>query len=315
MVPFGIYAKRWLGEFLAVFTIWIMVRYLYLRLVKKFPGSKNQRKRFFILPTLLIPFSLVFYFYISHVKDLFEWDVTEQFPEPLLGVRLVTGMVIFFVNIGVYETVHLFTELKDARINEEKLSKEKINSELLFLKNQMDPHFLFNSLNTLVYLIDTDVEKSKQFVHGLANIYERVLDFSDKDLISLKDELDYINAYIELLKKRYGDNLNFDFDISKNVLKKMIVPLSIQIGIENAVKHNVVSRQKPLLITVTNTADYVILSNTIQRKNTPHKGSGQALRNIKNRYKLLSDQEMIIEETAKAFKLKLPLITTKETLI
>ncbi|OLT60128.1 sensor histidine kinase [Moorena bouillonii] len=306
-VDFRSYALKWIGELFVVILLWIIIRWLYFELLKRKSGLKNIRLRLLIIPLFLIPYSLIGIWFIEDIQSYFDWPYPE-FQDPVAGVQLITGAVIFFVNIGFYEALHLFVELKDTKLREEQHKKETITTQLLNLKNQVSPHFLFNSLNTLVYLIDTDKEKSKEFVHSLSNIYERVLEFSDKDLVMLKDELDYINDYIDLLKKRYGDNLKFDFKITKDAMQKMIVPLSIQTGIENAVKHNVVSRKKPLLINVLNSKDYLIINNNLQKKEVAPKGGGQGLRNIKNRYRLLSNKDMLAEETNSGFKLKLPLI-------
>ena len=306
-VDFPSYMTKWLGEFVCVSILWVVVRALYLQLLKRKKGIKNIKIRFLIIPLFLIPYFAICIIFLVFIQPYFDWSYPE-FGEPSYSVQLVTGVVIFFLDIGIYEALHLFVELKDSKIQEERLKKENLNTQLLNLKHQISPHFLFNSLNTLIYLIDTDKERSKEFVHRLSNVYERVLEFSDKDLISLAEELEYVNAYIGLLEKRYGNNLKVDFNISEKAKQLMILPLSIQMSIENAVKHNVVSRRRPLQIELTDIDNYLIIANNLQKKEISPNNHGQGLENIGNRYKLLSNLEMIIEESDSDFTLKLPLL-------
>lgn len=306
-VNFGSYAIKWLGEFFCVVLLWLVIRELYLALVKWKSGYKNLKRRFLVFPLLLIPYLIISIVYIQTIQPYFDWSY-EAFKEPDPIVQLVTGGIILLVDLAFLEGLHLFVELKNTKIREERLKKENLNAQLLNLKHQISPHFLVNTLNTLLYLIDTDKEKSKAFVHLLSDVYERVLEFSDKDLIPLKEELDYINSYIGLLEKRFGNNLTVEFNISEGAMRRMIVPLSIQTGIENAVKHNVVSKKRPLRIQVLDCHDYLTIENNLQKKKTITNDKGQGLKNIRNRYRLLSSLEMTTEQTNTVFKLKLPLI-------
>ena len=305
--PWDRYIILWSGIFLYMLVHWYIMRFFYLKLVERFPGYDNRIKRMVSLPLVLFIYFLVTFILDFLLDPILEIkDPTHQ--KPALERELVTGTFMAIIDIGIYERLHLFAELKNTKIKQARLEKEQISSQLINLKSQISPHFLFNSLNTLVYLIDTDREKSKEFVYKLSEIYERVLEFSGKDLVSLQEELNYINAYVSLLEKRFGTNLKFEFNISKEATTKMIIPLSMQTGVENAVKHNIVSKSKPLHISIDDCGDYLIIKNNLQKKENTHNGSGQGLNNIKNRYRLLSNKEMVIEETRTRFILKLPLI-------
>lgn len=306
-VPFGIYIVRWSGELLAVSALWFVIRWLYLILLKKYPGLKNQKKRFLIIPFFLIPYFLISIFYIYEIQPYFDWNL-EEFPEPLVAVRIITGIVIFFVDIGVYEAMHLFVELKDSRIKQERLRKEKLTAELMMLKNQLNPHFLFNSLTTLLYLIDTNSEKAKDFVHKLSTIYKDILRDSDENLITLDKEIQNISVYSDLLMERYSKNLNIAIDVGAEHLNKLIVPFSLQIGVENAVKHNVLTNKRPLDINVSADNDYIFIENPLQLKKKGAQPNGVGLKNIVERYKVLSIREVIVEENEDSFLLKIPLI-------
>lgn len=309
-VPFSTYFVRWSGEFLAITALWLVIRSLYLILIKRSPGLKNQKKRFAIIPVLLIPYFFISIFYIYQIQPFFDWHLTE-FPEPLVAVRIITGIVIFFVDIGVYEALHLFVELKDTRLKKERLQKEKLSAELMVFKNQMDPHFLFNCLTTLLHLIDTDSEKAKKYVYKLSEVYKGLMQNNNQNLIELKEEIYNTKVYSELQNERFGNNLNVDFKVGAEHLKRMIVPFSLQVGVENAIKHNIVSNKMPLAIQVFVDNDYILVENSLQLKRQTKKIKGVGLKNISEQYNLLSNKSIIIEENQSTFVLKLPLLGGK----
>lgn len=306
-VPLSTYLVRWSGEFLAITALWLVIRWLYLILLKRSPGLKNQKKRFVIIPLLLIPYFLIAFFYIYQIQPFFNWQIAE-FPEPLVAVRIITGIIIFFVDIGVYEALHLFVELKDTRLKKERLLKEKLSAELMVFKNQMDPHFLFNSLTTILHLIDTDSEKAKKYVYKLSEVYKGLQRNTNRNLIELKEEIYNTKVYSELVNERFGNNLKVDFEINCEYQKRMIVPFSLQVAVENAIKHNVISNKKPLAIHVFIDNEYLIVENSLQLKRQDKNVEGLGLKNISEQYKLLSDKSIIIEENQNTFALKLPLL-------
>lgn len=308
-VEFKWYALKWFGEFFAVALLWIVIRWLYLQLLKRKSGLKNIKFRLLIIPTFLIPYFLISVWFILFIQPNFEWPYP-NFTDPITSVQITTGAIIFFIDMGLYEALHLFVELKDAKIQEERLKKENVSNQLHNLKHQISPHFLFNSLNTLVYLIDTDKETSKEFVYLLSRVYKRVLEYSNTDLITLKDELNHVKDYVGLLEKRFGNNLNVEFRITNDITEKRVVPLCIQAAIENAIKHNIISRKNPLHISVYSANEYLIIKNNLQIKMKSN-AEGMGLRTIKNHYKLLTSKEIIISKTPECFELKLPLIASK----
>ena len=306
-VNLAAYALKWLGEFAVVLLLWIVIRWLYLSLLKRRSGLKNVKIRWLIIPLFLIPYFLISVWFITYIQPYFDWPYG-QYQDPEISVQIATGAVIFFIDIGLYEAVHLFVELKNTKIREEKLKKENVTTQLANLRNQISPHFLFNSLNTLVYLIDEDKEKSKAFVHELSHIYKTVLDNSQKDLISVREEVEHIQAFTRLLKRRFGENLIFSFEISNNDLDKKIMPLSLQMGIENAVKHNVVSKRQPLIIEVITQDGFLVVKNNLQKRALDQKNSGLGIKNITNRYQLLTDKQVLVDTSGDSFTLRLPLL-------
>jgi two-component system LytT family sensor kinase len=176
------------------------------------------------------------------------------------------------------------------------------------LKNQLDPHFLFNSLNVLTSLIGENPSQAERFTTKLSKVYRYVLEQRNKDLVPIEEELKFAKTYMELLGMRFEDAVKFNIpdSISNDALK--IVPLSLQLLLENAVKHNVVSSSKPLTINIYEEANYLIIENTINPKEAIGKSTKVGLQNIADRYGLITDKGVKIENNNKTFKVSLPLL-------
>jgi len=190
----------------------------------------------------------------------------------------------------------------------ERLQAESIQSKYEALKNQIDPHFLFNSLNTLNSLIDISPEKSKDYVRKLSQVFRHAL--QNKEVATLKEELDFTQSYCSLMQIRYGEALTFIFDIASEALNRSIVPLSLQVLIENAVKHNIINRKQPLTVTVSTSDDnnYIMVSNPVQRTKIEEKGEGIGLPNLSERYRLKWHKNIVIRELNNEFSVTIPLI-------
>jgi LytS/YehU family sensor histidine kinase len=198
--------------------------------------------------------------------------------------------------------------LKDSVEEKEMLKRESLQAQLNALRTQVNPHFLFNNLNTLSSLIPENPKHAVDFVQQLSKVYRHILDVKDEKSIFLKEELDVLNAYTFLLQTRFGKNLAVNINIPDEKLEKKIVPLSLQILMENAIKHNIVSADKPLHIDVFAENGSLILSNNLQVKNQINESTGIGLDNIRNRYKLLGDKEVKVTEDDNSFTVSIPLI-------
>jgi two-component system LytT family sensor kinase len=176
------------------------------------------------------------------------------------------------------------------------------------LKNQLDPHFLFNSLNVLTSLIGENPTQAERFTTKLSKVYRYVLEQRNKDLVPIEEELKFAKTYMELLGMRFEDAVKFNIpdSISNDALK--IVPLSLQLLLENAVKHNVVSSSKPLTINIYEEGNYLIIENNINPKEAIGKSTKVGLQNIADRYGLISDKGVKIANNNKTFKVSLPLL-------
>ncbi len=216
----------------------------------------------------------------------------------LLSIIIVTGFLIYIIK-----------ERETAAQRWQQLQTEKLQSQYETLKSQVNPHFLFNSFNTLLGIIEEDPKRAAEYVEHLSDFYRSIVNLREKDLIPLGDELNIIEDYFFIQKKRFGNALLFDNKITdEQKTTYSIPPLTLQLLAENAVKHNIVSKDKPLMLELFITDDMLIVQNNLNEKTTREKSEGLGLQNIKNRFLLIADKEVKIEITSSHFIVKLPLI-------
>jgi ligand-binding sensor domain-containing protein len=192
------------------------------------------------------------------------------------------------------------------------LENEKVRFQLNTLKNQVNPHFLFNSFNTLISIIETDSAMAVKYVENLSEFFRNVVTSQNKDLISLKEELEHSSSYYFLQKKRFGNNLHIDFNIESAKEQLFLPPLVLQLLIENAIKHNVCSKDSPLYIRIESHDNHLVVSNNLNEKRTVEASTKTGLQNIIDRYKLLSSENIDILKTSTEFRVTLPLLTTEK---
>lgn len=196
---------------------------------------------------------------------------------------------------------------QEASVNAEKLKKESLVSQYESLKNQVNPHFLFNSLNVLTELLYQNQDQAAIFIKELANVYRYLLENRNKELVELQQELDFINAFVFLLKIRFDTNLNVNVDLPENS-DILIAPLTLQLLIENAIKHNVISEEAPLFVRVFLDGDFIIVENNLQQKNIVERSSKVGLKNIIERYTYLTDHKLDITVNEEKFIVSVPII-------
>lgn len=194
---------------------------------------------------------------------------------------------------------------------EQKLIAKSANAQFESLKNQLDPHFLFNSLNVLDSLIEENPELAQRFTNSMSKIYRYVLEQKDKELVSVEEEIDFAKTYCELLKTRFEDAVTFDFNISEEDKKGFVVPLSLQLLLENSIKHNFATSSKPLNIKIFTEKGNLIIENNLQSRELPNTSTGVGLANIVSRYNLLTERNVFIEKSEAFFRVKLPILTEK----
>lgn len=198
---------------------------------------------------------------------------------------------------------------------EQKLIARSANAQFESLKNQLDPHFLFNSLNVLSSLIDENPKQAQKFTASMSKIYRYVLEQKDKELVTVEDEIEFAKTYCELLKTRFEDSVDFEFNISNEDLKLFVVPLSLQLLLENCIKHNFATSSKPLIIKVFSENDTLCIENNLQVREQMKESAGIGLANIVQRYSLLTKRNVFIEKSDEYFKVKLPMLLSKPNVV
>jgi len=190
----------------------------------------------------------------------------------------------------------------------ERLKKESLISQLELLKNQISPHFLFNSLNALITLVPEDPKLSVLFIQRLSNVYRHVLNYNEKNLIDLETELKFLDDYVFLNKMRFGDNLRIVYQLPADLESVKVIPFTLQMLVENAIKHNIVSGKKPLTISISKAGNFIVVKNNLQVKTSGVESMGTGLQNITNRYELLTNKRVEVIAGAAEFSVSLPLI-------
>ena len=219
---------------------------------------------------------------------------------------MISELLITIIITLIHYLANFFTEWKKLLIQEEQFKRQALSLQFDALKNQVNPHFLFNSLNVLTSLVETDPPLAVRFIKQLSDVYRYVLEHKDKELIELETELQFVNAFVYLQKIRFDSNLVVD--ISLNGTKGRIIPLSLQMLVENAIKHNVISTEKPLNIAISSENGYLVVTNNLQKKKVIQDTGSIGLNNIRERYAFFSKLAVVVEETDEMFKVKLPLI-------
>jgi len=207
---------------------------------------------------------------------------------------------------GIYFYIN---KLRESELEAEQLKKINVEAQFEALRSQINPHFLFNCLNALSSLVYKDPVVSAKFISHLSNVYRYLLFYQEKKLVLLKEELDFLDAYLYLLKIRFGENIKIELEKIDDTEHFQVAPASLQMLIENAIKHNVVSQKNPLSITLKREGDSISVINNLQEKITKEASTFVGLRNIIRRYGFLTDKEVIIDKTETAFKVTLPLLT------
>ncbi len=312
MVPHQDFTN-WQIKFSYIYTILVALiiyegsRFLLFTLRSYFDWINKPIKKALALvitiPFYCIPVSVLMLVAWYHIflNGNIDWQVIK------LSAIIITFAVFFLVN--VYETVFAVRDIAADRINKEQLERARAEAELEALKNQIDPHFIFNSLNTLSHLIERAPGKAKRFNDNLADVYRYILQNKARGLVLLREEIIFLEDYFSLLKIRFENavvmNLNVQ-DVARE--QYLIPPISLQVLVENAIKHNEFSDEMPLKIEIYLEGQQLIVSNVKRRKELRRSSSRIGLRNLGERYELITDRELVIVEEGDQFIVYLPLL-------
>jgi LytS/YehU family sensor histidine kinase len=207
----------------------------------------------------------------------------------------------------IISIIFFFILWKNSSKKEQNLREENLKFRYQTLKSQINPHFLFNNLNTLSELVYEDAKKADDYIQKLSRIYRYLIENEETKLIELEKEIDFVKEYFSLQKERYMDKILLNINIP-NIRDYKIIPISLQSLVENAIKHNSYSSDMPLIINITRNNNYIVVSNNLQKKNIIERSMKTGLQNLKERVRLILDKELIFKEENDSFIVKIPVI-------
>lgn len=256
-----------------------------------------------LLSSLL--FGLVVMLGLAYIQQLILSHINFGPVMLMVEVRGILINLVFYMFLHLlqqnYENQHVTMEL-------ERIKSDNLSAQYELLKQQVNPHFLFNSLNTLKAMVESGEQEAVDFIIKLSNFYRFTLESRKLDLIHVREEMDILNAYLFLQKARFGDGFTFTSTLSDQLLETLIPPFTLQLLVENCIKHNIVSLEKPLHIRIYEEDDKIIVENQVQQKTGEQNSLGVGLKNIDLRYQHLLQQHIDIVANEKTFQIKLPLI-------
>ncbi|MFB6456162.1 sensor histidine kinase [Chitinophaga sp. Hz27] len=305
VIPWDTVAITILYNFLFSMSCWISHIYM-LRNMKDVTGKAARFWLMVLAVSIMGIFQLPYDWVFSKVTQniLLYQDLSHRQKIELLLVRGFEFSALIFLIVN-YLRMILLRQRQAEEIAQ--LKETRLEASLSSLKEQLSPHFLFNTLNTLHSL--TQEETARSFIDALANVYRYVLQYKNINLATLQQELELVENYLYILKTRLEDAIIVDMQMDQSLIHTKIPPLTLQLLIENAVKHNVASVSRPLSIHITYEGnEWLVISNNFQPKSSVSTTTGNGLSNIMQRYRLLCDKDIIIEKTTTAFTVKLPVI-------
>lgn len=291
------------------FLVWEGNRYLLFTMRAYFDWlNKPVRKILALLLAITfytIPISALLLIGWYHVfqNGVVNWSIVTT------ATLIIMICVIFITH--VYETVFLVKQAESDQLKKEQLERARAEAELEALKNQIDPHFIFNSLNTLSYLIEDKPVKARQFNDNLAEVYRYILQNKSRDLVLLREEMDFLQNYFSLLKIRFENAVQLNISFNTALFEQFLVPpISLQVLIENAIKHNEFSDASPLTVTVNMKDNELVIHNKVRPKALRKPSSRIGLQNLDERYKLITKNPITVRQTGDDFIVHLPLLKT-----
>jgi len=307
--------KIWFFSFPVIYLEGLCSWYLHilimhwLRIV--FPNIKQTGLRLICLAVAHISLISFTWFILFYAYDAFHF-LGYQFDGSQLNIALFTGVALTMVATSMWEAAYTFKQWKDSLTEKEKLQQLTLQQEFETLKSQVNPHFLFNCFNTLSSLITEDKKQAEIFLDELSKVYRYLLRNNEDGLSSLQTEIKFIESYYRLLKTRHGEAVQLSIEIDKKYDQYLIPSLTLQMLVENAVKHNVLSKNKPLVIDIFTTAgNKLIISNNLQLRTIKVPSNKIGLDNIKTKYELLNHSGFQVLKDQKTFSVVLPLIWNK----
>lgn len=311
MIPhkFSYVVLRMLGATIIwVVSIWVPTRFVILQAHKRLGAQHQTRRRIITVTLIIVPLTAL----ISILRIYFEHYLLWELPVheiPFTFSYIGTSLLFVIAEIAFYETTFYLEKWHHSAIEMRELKKANLQLQYDSLKGQIQPHFLFNTLNTLIGLMKTDIPKAVHFTEEMARVYRYLLQANDRQFISLSEEMKFTQAYFFMLKTRYSEGLHLEAPDQEEMDQYVIPPLSLQILLENAVKHNIITRERPLYISIQfdPSLKQLVVSNNLQHKPQVF-NTGLGLIHLKKKFELLHISPLIIDNSANKFSVTLPLL-------
>lgn len=274
---------------------------------KNYSWVVNAKKRFVIQFLVAMIYSAITIYAIMllyhYITCCSAWE-----KRSLMLNSFYIGLVVSFILLTFEVSGQFFKNWKQSLIEVEKYKTESAQAQLQNLKDQINPHFLFNNLSVLSSLVYKNQDKAVDFINQLSKVYRYLLDSKNNELVTLEDEMTFLKSYIYLLSIRFEDSLKFDILIDDALNQKVLPPMTLQMLVENAIKHNEVSNAMPLMISIKSNQQTICVSNPLQKRTNVEASSKTGLQNIQARYSFMTDEKVVIEEMNNSFSVTIPLL-------
>ena len=310
--PAHFISRLFMGTLLSLVAAFLIAYpdlYVIRHMNRRFPWCGKIIQRILIQLSLTLLIALIGSSLITTFSHLIN-----PYKETLHSVMITNGLIVSVCNIIIMiilEAWIFFMESAESKKKTESLEKELSQIRFEVLKNQINPHFMFNSLNVLSGLIDKDPNKAQEFIDEFSHIYRYVIETIEKPVVMVQDELDFIRSYMFLQQMRYGRQLEFSVDLPASLMHQYLPPLSLQLVMENAVKHNLISEEKPLRIELSYNNNHLVVRNNLQPKITGNRSTRVGQENLIKRYKLISREVPEFKVGTTHYQATLPLITAE----
>lgn len=279
-------------------------------LITKFPSLKQTNKRILYkvaINVMIMTPSILVIFFVFHFFHIQGYSIQEN--DLKYGFLVGLGVNIIFESL--WEVIYIIEKVRETVSEKERIEQLQLQQEFDVLKEKVNPHFLFNSFNTLSSLISEDKNQAEKFLDELSKVYRYLLRNNESGMSTVEEEAKFIKSYARLLQTRYTDGFKLDLQIDPAIKDKEIPSLSLQLLVENAVKHNIISKQQPVQVVISSTPQgYLTVRNNLRKKTkSTAESTGIGLANIREKYRLLNRHDMTVEETTDQFKVIIPLLS------
>ncbi|MEM0995931.1 MAG: sensor histidine kinase [Bacteroidota bacterium] len=296
-----------LGSAVIFLTQWMGHAYIAIWLSRKVSWLEQPMKRFFLSIVTMVVYTVVAFVAVSLLLRVI---LSADMPDDLLQWTIDRSVLPLIISFGIgwiLAARGFYQSWKSSELRARQLNTEMLNYRYEALRNQINPHFLFNSFNVLSDLVYEDQDMAVKFIRQMSDLYRYVLDSRERSLVPLKEELEFIRSFVFLLETRFEEKLRVAIEVEPRD-GEMIVPMTLQLLIENAVKHNMATKKKPLHVKVVREGAGIVVRNNLQRRSVGDESKKIGLKNMEQQYAHLSDQKIDVRETSEAFRVWVPIL-------